>query len=139
MLDEADDFGETSYLLEVTTPGVDRPLTTPRHWRRARGRKVRITMRPGVPGPENESTFTARVGAATHSEVALVLGGKRNPHRVTMALNEIGTAVVQVEFSPPGTAEMELAGGVAPGRPGPGEQAGEVSDSVAAPTEGIVE
>ncbi|WP_024806220.1 ribosome maturation factor RimP [Nocardia sp. BMG51109] len=139
VLDEADEFGDASYLLEVTTPGVDRPLTAPRHWRRARGRKVRVTMRPGVSGPEDADTFDARVGITTDSEVALVLGGKRKPHRVTVPLADIGRAVVQVEFSPPGAAELELAGGVAPGRPGPGEKDGEAADSVAAPTEGIVE
>lgn len=77
-------------------------------------------MRPGVPGPENEHRFDARVGASTDSEVALVLGGKRKPHRVTVPLADIAEAVVQVEFSAPGAAELELAGGVVPGRPEPG-------------------
>ncbi len=145
VLDEAGDFGETSYLLEVTTPGIERPLTAPRHWRRARGRKVRVTLRPGAPQPEDGDRFDARVGAATETEVALVLGGKRKPHRVTVPLADIDRAVVQVEFSPPGAAEMELAGGVAPGRPEPGATDsvdvtdGEVPEPVAASTEGIVE
>jgi ribosome maturation factor RimP len=39
-LDEADPLGEQPYVLEVTSPGVDRPLTRPRHWRRNIGRKV---------------------------------------------------------------------------------------------------
>src|SRR5690606_41581336 len=57
-------FGESPYLLEVTTPGVDRPLTAPRHWRRAQGRKVRVTLRPGAepPDPGGSSRFEARVG-----------------------------------------------------------------------------
>ncbi|MBF6173907.1 ribosome maturation factor RimP [Nocardia blacklockiae] len=146
LLDQVGDFGETPYLLEITTPGIDRPLTAPRHWRRARGRKVRVTMRPGVPGPEGENRFDARVGASTDTEVALVLGGKRKPHRVTVPLADIAQAVVQVEFSPPGAAELELAGGVAPGRPEPGaaDEQNRAQDqgaphSVAAPTEGIVE
>ncbi|WP_040749565.1 ribosome maturation factor RimP [Nocardia transvalensis] len=155
-LDEVGDFGEAAYQLEVTTPGIDRPLAAPRHWRRARGRKVRVTLRPGAPAPENAGTFDARVGAASDSEVALVLGGKRKPHRVTVPLADIQSAVVQVEFSAPGAAEMELAGGVAPGRPEPGAAAEdepnaarspgksgrenqEAPESVAAPTEGIVE
>jgi ribosome maturation factor RimP len=158
-LDDAGDFGETSYLLEVTTPGIDRPLTVPRHWRRARGRKARVTLRPGAPTPAGVTTFDARVGACTDAEVALVLGGMRGPRSVTVPLADIGKAVVQVEFSPPGAAEMALAGGVVPGRPEPGasdtaeepEVAGpalaspredtdeEVPHSVAASTEGIVE
>jgi ribosome maturation factor RimP len=40
VLDEADELGEAPYVLEVTSPGVDRPLTEPRHWRRNIGRKV---------------------------------------------------------------------------------------------------
>ena len=39
-LDASDVTGETPYTLEVTSPGVDRPLTEPRHWRRAAGRLV---------------------------------------------------------------------------------------------------
>ncbi|WP_280388048.1 ribosome maturation factor RimP [Nocardia wallacei] len=144
-LDDAGDFGETPYLLEVTTPGVERPLTAPRHWRRARGRKVHVTMRPGTPGPDGPGSFDARVGAATDSEVALVLGGRRKPHRVTVPLADIGSAVVQVEFSAPGAVEMELAGGVSPGRPEPGADSATdpadpaVSSRVAVSTEGIVE
>ena len=51
-----------------------------------------------------------------------MLGGKRDPHRVTVPLADIATAVVQIEFSPPGARELELAGGVVPGRPSPGQE-----------------
>ena len=147
-LDDAGDFGETPYLFEVTTPGVERPLVEPRHWRRARGRKVRVRLREDAPTPDGKPVFDARVGAATDTEVALVLGGKRAPHRVTVPLADIGSAVVQVEFSRPGAAEMELAGGVAAGRPEPGaaDEVVDVAETVrgehhpeVAPTEGIAE
>ncbi|WP_432513637.1 LSm family protein [Kineococcus sp. SYSU DK001] len=46
-LDDAGVLGETPYTLEVTSPGVDRPLTTPRHWARARGRLVRAVLADG--------------------------------------------------------------------------------------------
>ncbi|WP_227980908.1 ribosome maturation factor RimP [Nocardia spumae] len=146
--DEAGDFGETPYLLEVTTPGVERPLVAPRHWRRARGRKVRVRMRAGAATPDGKAAFDARVGVVTDTEVALVLGGKRDPHRVSVPLADIDSAVVQVEFSPPGAAELALTGGVAAGRPEPGaaDEAVDVADTVrgedrpvVAPTEGIVE
>ncbi|WP_280245882.1 ribosome maturation factor RimP [Nocardia abscessus] len=156
LLDEAGEFGETPYLLEVTTPGIDRPLTTDRHWRRARGRKVRVTLREGAQPPEGSARFEARVGALSGDSVALVLGGKRDPHRVTVPLADIATAVVQIEFSPPGARELELAGGVVPGRPAPGQEdavaiddaaqlrgtPNALSESVTAsdsPTEGTVE
>lgn len=123
-LDSAGDFGETPYLLEVTSPGIDRPLTVDRHWRRAQGRKVRIKLRTGAPSPDPKSSdkFEARVGVLTDDTVALVLGGKNKPHRVTIPLADIAEAVVQVEFNPPGARELELAGGVAPGRPRPGQE-----------------
>ncbi|NNH72921.1 ribosome maturation factor RimP [Nocardia uniformis] len=139
-LDAAGDFGETPYVLEVTTPGIDRPLTTLRHWRRAQGRKVKIMLRDGAEAPEGKPKFEARVGASTDTEVALVLGGKHKPHRVTVPLADIETAVVQVEFSPPGAAELELAGGVAPGRPKPGaREESEAEAAAVSSTEGIVE
>jgi ribosome maturation factor RimP len=47
VLDDADPLGEQPYVLEVTSPGVDRPLTEPRHWRRNVGRKVRAGDREG--------------------------------------------------------------------------------------------
>ncbi|MGQ4597576.1 ribosome maturation factor RimP [Nocardia sp. R6R-6] len=159
LLDDAGDFGETPYLLEVTTPGIDRPLTADRHWRRAQGRKVRVALRDGVQPPEGAASFEARVGVLIGDSVALVLGGKRAPHRVTVPLTDIASAVVQVEFSPPGAGELELAGGVVPGRPAPGrEEAVAIADTSSSgparrtlnaphesatasdsPTEGIVE
>ena len=41
-LDESDAMGGAPYVLEVTSPGVDRPLTAPRHWRRNRDRLVKV-------------------------------------------------------------------------------------------------
>ncbi|PXX63885.1 ribosome maturation factor RimP [Nocardia tenerifensis] len=158
LLDEAGDFGETPYLLEVSTPGVDRPLTADRHWRRARGRKVRVRLREGAqpPEPGGPAEFEARVGELGADTVALVLGGRRKPRLVRVPVADIAEAVVQVEFGKPGAEEWELAGGVAPGRPVPGQEIEEpavdaadvrgstplLPESVTAsdsPTEGIVE
>jgi ribosome maturation factor RimP len=46
-LDDSDAMGGAPYVLEVTSPGVDRPLTERRHWLRARGRLVRVTLHDG--------------------------------------------------------------------------------------------
>ncbi|MEV0246081.1 ribosome maturation factor RimP [Nocardia sp. NPDC050712] len=139
VLDAAGDFGETAYLLEVTTPGITRPLTADRHWRRAQGRKVRIKLRNGAdsPDPAGAAKFEARAGALDGEKIALVLGGKAKPHLVTVALADIAEAVVQVEFNQPGAAELELAGGIAPGKPLPGSQPEDLSSESA--SEGIVE
>ena len=107
-LDAATEFGEAPYTLEVTSPGIDRPLSEPRHWRRARGRKVRVELA--------DETLLARVGALGDDVVTLVLPAKGGPVTREIPLADIGNAVVQVEFSPPNAAEMELAGGVADGR-----------------------
>ena len=45
VLDDSDVMGEQPYTLEVTSRGVDRPLTLPRHWRRNVGRLVKVTSR----------------------------------------------------------------------------------------------
>jgi ribosome maturation factor RimP len=49
-LDRAAAMGEASYTLEVSSPGVDRPLTEPKHWRRAVGRMVTAPLRTGPGG-----------------------------------------------------------------------------------------
>jgi len=49
VLDETDLMGQQAYTLEVSSPGVDRPLTLPRHWRRNTGRLVKVKLRDGEP------------------------------------------------------------------------------------------
>ena len=117
-LDELTDVGETPYTLEVTTPGIDRPLTHERHWRRARGRKVRLTMSEDKGG----ETLDGRIGKVADGSLDLVIGGKTNPTVRPVALADVANAVVQVEFSPPGERELQLAGGVAEGRPVSGDK-----------------
>jgi ribosome maturation factor RimP len=41
-------LGDTPFTLEVTSPGLDRPLTKPRHWRKNLNRLVKITMTSGA-------------------------------------------------------------------------------------------
>jgi ribosome maturation factor RimP len=80
-------FGTSPYVLEVTSPGVDRPLTEPRHWRRAVGRLVEV--------PVDGATVRARVAAADDDGVELADGaGARTRH----GWAELGRGVVQVEF-----------------------------------------
>ena len=55
-------MGEQPYTLEVTSPGTDRPLTQPRHWRRNQGRLVKATLadRRTVTGRITDSDDDAR-------------------------------------------------------------------------------
>jgi ribosome maturation factor RimP len=87
VLDEHDAvLGTGPYVLEVTSPGVDRPLSEPRHWRRAAGRLVRV--------PVAGRTLEARVLGADDGGVELETAGSR--HRY--GYDELGRGRVQVEF-----------------------------------------
>jgi ribosome maturation factor RimP len=87
-LDASDLLGEAPYVLEVTSPGVDRPLTEPRHWRRAQGRLVKAALAAG-------GEVVGRVGESDADGVALLLdSGSR-----TLAYGEIARARMQVEFN----------------------------------------
>ena len=95
-LDETGAMGEQPYTLEVGSPGIDRPLTEPRHFRRNVSRLVTLTPVEGEP-------VTARITAAGDSGVTLeVPATKKEPARsVHVAYAEVSRAVVQVEFSRP--------------------------------------
>jgi ribosome maturation factor RimP len=84
-LDATDELGGSPYVLEVTSPGVDRPLTAPRHWRRNIGRLVRAGDRSG------------RIVAADKDGVTLDAGD--GPQQV--GYDELGDGHIQVEFSRP--------------------------------------
>jgi ribosome maturation factor RimP len=106
VLDQNDDgMGRTPYVLEVTSPGVDRPLTEPRHWRRNTGRLVAVTV--------GGDKLTGRITAVGDSGVELAVEApgkpgakKRPPTRRTVPWGELGAGRVQVEFGRAG-AEPE--------------------------------
>ena len=98
------------YVLEVSSPGVDRPLTSAKHFRRASGRKVELALSDG-------SQLTGRVGETRDDTVALVVREGREWTVRRIPLAEVVKAVVQVEFSQPAQAEVELAGLAEMGRP----------------------
>ena len=100
-----DSIDTPAYVLEVTSPGVDRPLTTEKHYRRARGRKVELTLSDG-------SQLTGRLGEISDGTLRLVVreGARANLSVRELPVDGIAKAVVQVEFSPPNQRELELAG-----------------------------
>jgi ribosome maturation factor RimP len=87
VLDEADPVSG-AYVLEVTSPGVDRPLTLPRHWRRNAGRLVAVKRHDG-------STVTGRVLTADDEGADLLADDAT--HRVAYA--DVARARVEIEFS----------------------------------------
>ncbi|MGH3753115.1 MAG: ribosome maturation factor RimP [Pseudonocardiaceae bacterium] len=99
-LDERDELLAGPYNLEVTSPGVDRPLTLPRHWRRNRLRLVRVA---GADGAE----LVGRIGDCDDEGVTLLVSGALR--RVRYA--ELRHAVVEVEFRQPPAVELAALGG----------------------------
>lgn len=93
VLDAHEDALPGAYALEVTSPGVDRPLTEPRHWRRNIGRQVKLTKTDGA-------ELTGRITAAEESTVAL--------DGMSIPLAEVSRGLVQVEFNRP-KGEPDLA------------------------------
>ena len=88
VLDASDVMGEQPYTLEVTSRGVDRPLTLPRHWRRNAGRLVKVTL-------VDEDVLTGRIGTSTDSAVALDVDGSTRE----VAYDDVVKALVQIEFN----------------------------------------
>jgi len=101
-LDASDVMGDVPYTLEVSSPGIDRPLTEPRHWRRARGRLVSVSLTApddnAAPAPAASArpapTLRGRVLVADEAGVTLELDGDR----AEFDYDELGPGQVQVEF-----------------------------------------
>jgi ribosome maturation factor RimP len=95
---------EGRYVLEVSSPGVDRPLTTAKQFRRARGRKVELALTDGT-------QIAGRVGEMREDTLSLVVRDDRARDCAvrSISLADVVKAVVQVEFSPPSQRELELA------------------------------
>lgn len=92
LLDEAAFMGETPFTLEVTSPGIDRPLTLPRHFAKNHDRLLKVTKSDGV-------VVIGRVLSNTDSAVTLSVVDKKEEKEVTIALTDIKRAQVEVEFN----------------------------------------
>ncbi|MCK2219639.1 ribosome maturation factor RimP [Actinomadura sp. ATCC 31491] len=86
-LDEDDSMGQAAYTLEVSSPGVDRPLTEPRHWRRAAKRLVKAELRDGT-------VVEGRITAADDGGVELDVAGAAR----RIEYEDLARGRVQVEF-----------------------------------------
>jgi ribosome maturation factor RimP len=88
ILDQSEVLGEQPYTLEVTSPGTDRPLTLPRHWRRNQGRLVKVTGTDG-------GTLTGRISSSGEDRVALDVDGTERE----VAFADVAKAKIQIEFN----------------------------------------
>lgn len=88
ILDNYTQMGEMPFTLEVTTPGIDRPLTLPRHWKKNIGRLVKIT-------PLEGEKIIGRIQDFDTESVTLEI--KEKP--VDIAVSDIARAQIEVEFN----------------------------------------
>jgi ribosome maturation factor RimP len=123
-LDAAGAMGEAPYTLEVSSPGVDRPLTQRRHWRRAVGRLVTVSLarvEPSTPSRQTEAggqlpAIEGRVIAADDDGVTLEVDG----HHREFGYAELGPGRVQVEFARPDVEPTESGAASQAALAGPG-------------------
>jgi ribosome maturation factor RimP len=85
-------MGETPFTLEVTSPGVDRPLTQPRHFAKNVDRLLKIVKVDG-------SDVTGRILSNTDKDVTLTVTVKKETVEQTVSLSDIKRAVVEIEFN----------------------------------------
>lgn len=92
ILDASPVVGDEAFTLEVTSPGVDRPLTLPRHWTKNLTRLIKMTLNDG-------SVLTARLGEfnETHAKFVENIKGRMKNHEIAFA--DIKKAVVEIEFN----------------------------------------
>jgi ribosome maturation factor RimP len=107
VLDAAPETADAAYVLEVTSPGVDRSLTLPRHWRRATGRKVSVDYVDAAGAPAH---LDGRVGSVDEDAVEIVVNNRGRLSAMRVMLESVTNAVVGVDFSRPSSAELELCG-----------------------------
>jgi ribosome maturation factor RimP len=98
VLDPSDVMGEAPYVLEVSSPGVSRPLTEPRHFRRNVGRLVAVT-------PAEGEAFTGRLQWADGNAATFTIGDDGDERAVPYA--DVRKAVVQVEFDRPDAGDTD--------------------------------
>jgi ribosome maturation factor RimP len=83
VVENLSEIGDLPFTLEVTSPGVDRPLTLPRHWRKNVGRLINITL-------NDESKVNGRIGESTDSNVQI------DESKINFA--DIKRATIEIEF-----------------------------------------
>lgn len=75
-LDEDEELIPGAYTLEVTSPGVDRPLTSPRHWRRNLGRQVHVVWTKGSGDNVQTKDVTGKLHEAEDDHVVVNVKGR---------------------------------------------------------------
>ncbi len=109
VLDADEDVLPGAYVLEVSTPGVDRPLTEPRHWRRAVGRLVDVRRHDGS-RLRGRLLDAGETSAVVREEATFERGRRRRAGGdTTVAYAEVARAGVEVEFTAGGDTDIDTS------------------------------
>jgi ribosome maturation factor RimP len=92
LLDESPIMGDTPFTLEVTSPGIDRPLTKPRHFAKNNDRLLKVTKTDG-------DVVTGRILSNTDTDVTLSVTVKKEISEIVIDFVDIKRAVVEIEFN----------------------------------------
>lgn len=92
LVDAAPFMGDAPFTLEVTSPGIDRPLTLPRHFAKNVSRLLKVTQNDGA-------VLTGRITSYTDLDVTLTITEKKESKELTIPLKDIKRAVVEIEFN----------------------------------------
>jgi ribosome maturation factor RimP len=92
LLDEASFMGDKPFTLEVTSPGIDRPLTLPRHFAKNNDRLLKVTKTDG-------NVITGRILSNTDNDVTLAVSEKKEMKEIAISFMDIKRAQVEVEFN----------------------------------------
>ena len=87
---DMENVSEGAYSLEVSSPGIDRPLRSKRDFERAQGRKVRLTMEEGI----EPSAMRGRLIKVQDHSLTLEMEGKP----VEVPLGDVSEGKMEVEF-----------------------------------------
>jgi ribosome maturation factor RimP len=98
LVDEAPFMGDAPFTLEVTSPGIDRPLTLPRHFAKNVTRLLKVTMNDG-------SVINGRISNTSDADVTLSVVEKKETKEIVVPIADIKRAVVEVEFNRKGADE----------------------------------
>ncbi len=88
ILDNYSQLGDQPFTLEVTTPGVDRPLILPRHWQKNLGRLVKVVKIDG-------QTVSGRISSVSDVSAAIEVAGKS----VEVLFGDVKRAQIEIEFN----------------------------------------
>ena len=98
LMDEAAFMGEAPFTLEVTSPGIDRPLTLPRHFAKNISRLLKVTKNDGT-------TVEGRLISSSDSDITVAFTTKKETNDVVVPIADIKRAVVEIEFNRKGGDE----------------------------------